>query len=75
MRIQSGKPEMSSDAWAEGRGRGLACGLHVTACVHRLVHINILKKWKDLLPWEFPGCLALSAGLQQCRRTHRVTLD
>lgn len=29
--------------------RGLACGLHINACVHRLLHINILKKKKDSL--------------------------
>lgn len=47
MRVQSGKPETSSDAWAEGHGGGLACELQVTACALRLVHINVLKKWKD----------------------------
>lgn len=45
LRIQRG----NSDSWAEGHRRGPACGLRVTACVHRLAGINILKKWKDLL--------------------------
>lgn len=61
--VQGGEPEMCTDAWAEGHGRGLACGLHVCACVHRCcelylysrVHRNIQKKQKDSLLWACPA--------------------